>query len=58
MEHSLWNDFEGHWKLHLANGKLVYMKKGIGGLDIPNLQEVNLYLDMKGKANLGDGVLD
>ena len=58
MAHCLGNDFEGHRKLHLANGKLVCMKKEFGQLDIPNLEEVNLCLDMKGKSNLGDGVLD
>ena len=33
MAHCLWNDFEGHRKLHLANWKLVCIKKefGVGG---------------------------
>ena len=44
MANCLWNDFEGHRKLHLANWKMVAMKKEFGGLGIPNLQEVNLCL--------------
>lgn len=36
--HCLWNDFEGHRKLHLANWSLVSMKKDFGGLGIPNLR--------------------
>src|SRR3954470_7154885 len=44
MANCLWNDFEGHRKLHLANWRLVCMKKEFGGLGIPNLQEVNLCL--------------
>src|SRR4051812_13511241 len=44
MGNCLWNDFEGHRKIHLANWKLVCMKKKFGGLGIPNLQEVNMCL--------------
>src|SRR4051812_48688278 len=44
MANCLWNDFEGNRKIHLANWKLVCMKKEFGGLGIPNLQEVNLCL--------------
>ena len=44
MANYLWNDFEGHRKLHLANWKMVYMKKEFGGLGIPNLHEVNICL--------------
>jgi hypothetical protein len=44
MANYLWNDFEGHRKLHLANWRMVCMKKEFGGLGIPNLQDVNLCL--------------
>lgn len=44
MAHYLWNDFEGHRKIHLANWRLVCMKKEFGGLGIPNLQELNICL--------------
>ena len=44
MANCLWNGFEGHKKLHLANWKMVCMKKEFGGFCIPNLQEVNLRL--------------
>ena len=44
MANCLWNDFEGHRKLHLANWNMVCMKKEFGGLGIPNLQDVNLCL--------------
>ena len=44
MAHCLWNDFEGHRKLHLANWGLVCTKKDFGGLGIPNLREVNFCL--------------
>lgn len=44
MAHCLWNDFEGHRKLHLANWSLLSMKKDFGGLGIPNLQDLNLSL--------------
>lgn len=36
--------FEGHKKIHLANWRLVCMKKEFGGLGIPNLQDINLCL--------------
>jgi hypothetical protein len=42
MANCLWNDFEGHRKLHLANWGMVSMKKDFGGLGIPNLQEINI----------------
>ena len=44
MENCLWNDFEGHRKLHLANWKLVCKKKEYGGLGVPDLANVNLCL--------------
>ena len=44
MANRLWNDFEGHRKLHLASWKMICMKKEFGGLGIPNLQEVNTCL--------------
>ena len=60
MANCLWNDFEGHRKLHLANGKLVCMKKEFWGMDIPNLQQLNMCLldswvqrYSKGKASCG-----
>jgi hypothetical protein len=44
MAHCLWNnDCDSH-KYHLANWKLVSMKKEIGGLGVPNLRELNLCL--------------
>jgi hypothetical protein len=44
MANCLWNDFEGHRKLHLANWKLICRKKEFGGLGIPDLANVNLCL--------------
>ena len=44
MANCLWNDFEGHRKLHLANWKLICKKKEFGGLGIPDLANVNLCL--------------
>jgi hypothetical protein len=44
MENCLGKEFEGHRKLHIANWHLVCMKKEYGGLGIPNLRNVNLYL--------------
>jgi hypothetical protein len=44
MAHSLWNHFEGHRKLHSANWGLICRKKEFGGLGIPDLANVNLYL--------------
>jgi hypothetical protein len=44
MANCLWNDFEGHRKLHLANWNLVCKKKEFGGLGIPDLANVNLCL--------------
>src|SRR3954467_3050153 len=44
MANCLWNDFEGHRKLHLASWKLVCLKKEFGGLGIPDLGNVNLCL--------------
>ena len=41
MANCLWNDSEGHRKLHLASRKKVCPKNDFGGLGIPNLQEVN-----------------
>jgi hypothetical protein len=44
MANCLWNDFEGHRKLHLANWQLVCLNKDFGGLGIPNLRDLNLCL--------------
>jgi hypothetical protein len=44
MANCLWNDFEGHRKLHLANWGLICRRKEFGGLDIPDLANVNLCL--------------
>ena len=44
MAHCLWNNFEEHGKLHLANWKLVNMKKDYGGLGVPDLKDLNLVL--------------
>jgi hypothetical protein len=40
----LWNDFEGHRKLHLANRRLVWKNKEFGALGILDLANLNLYL--------------
>ena len=40
----LWNDYEGHGKIHLANWHLVSMKKEFGGLAIPNVKDLNMTL--------------
>jgi hypothetical protein len=44
MANCLWNDFEGHRKLHLANWELICRRKQFGGLGIPDLANVNLCL--------------
>lgn len=44
MVNCLWNDFEGHGKIHLANWQLVIMKKENGGLGVPDLRDLNLAL--------------
>jgi hypothetical protein len=44
MANCFWDDYEGHRKLHLANWHLTYMKKGFGGIEIPHLRDLNLYL--------------
>lgn len=44
MANCLWNDFEGHRKIHLANWPLVSMKKEFGSLGIPNLHDLNICL--------------
>ena len=44
MAHCLWDNYEGHFKYHLANWALVSQKKEYGGLGIPNLAEMNLCL--------------
>jgi hypothetical protein len=44
MANCLWNDFEGHRKLHLANWSLICKRKAFGGIGIPNLDNVNLCL--------------
>jgi hypothetical protein len=44
MAHYLWNDGENSHKYHLASWKYVTMKKEYGGLGIPDLRELNLFL--------------
>jgi hypothetical protein len=44
MTNYLWDDYEGHRKLHLANWHLVCIKKGYGGLGVPDLRGLNLCL--------------
>jgi hypothetical protein len=44
MAHYLWNDGENSHKYHLASWKHVTMKKEYGGLGIPDLRELNLFL--------------
>ena len=44
MAHCLWDNYEGHFKYHLANWGLVSQKKEYGGLGIPNLVDLNLCL--------------
>ena len=44
MDHCLWDNYEGHFKYHLANWGLVSQKKEYGGLGIPNLADLNLCL--------------
>jgi hypothetical protein len=44
MAHCLWDNYEGHFKYHLANWILVTQKKEYGGLEIPNLAEMSLGL--------------
>jgi hypothetical protein len=42
MANVVWNDFEGHRKLHLANWKLICKENKFGGFGIPHLASVNL----------------
>jgi hypothetical protein len=44
MTHCLWNDSENAHKYHLASWKQVTMRKEFGGLGVPDLRELNLYL--------------
>lgn len=44
MANCLWNDFEGHRKIHLANWPLVSLKKVFDGLGIPNIHDLNICL--------------
>jgi hypothetical protein len=44
MPHCLWNNECDNHKYHLANWKLVFMKKEFGRLGVPNLRELNLCL--------------
>lgn len=39
MAHCLWDNYEDHHKYHLANWEMMAMKKGFGGLGIPNLRD-------------------
>jgi hypothetical protein len=44
LANCMWNDEEGHKKIHLANWPSICMKKDYGGLGIPNLQDLNVCL--------------
>jgi hypothetical protein len=44
MAHCLWDNYDGHKKYHLANWGLVTLKKEYGGLGIPNLRDLNIYM--------------
>jgi hypothetical protein len=44
LANCLWNDFEGHHKIHLANWQSICMKKEAGGLNVPNLRDLNMCL--------------
>jgi hypothetical protein len=44
MGHCLWNSDGDCHKYHLANWKLVSMKKEFGGLGVPNLRDLNICL--------------
>jgi hypothetical protein len=44
MANYLWNDTKDKRKLHLANWDLVCMRKAQGGLGIPCLRDVNIFL--------------
>ena len=44
MANCLWDDYEGHGKIHLVNWKLMNMCKEDGGLGIPDLKFFNLSL--------------
>ena len=44
MSHCLWDNYEGHFKYHLANWGLVSQKKDFGGLGIPNIADMNICL--------------
>jgi hypothetical protein len=60
----MWNDEEGHKKIHLANWPSICMKKEYGGLGIPNLQDLNVCLIgswirryINGEGSLWKGVM-
>jgi hypothetical protein len=44
LANCMWNDEEGHKKIHLANWPSICMKKEYGGLGILNMQDLNLCL--------------
>lgn len=44
MSNCLWNDVEDAHKYHLANWDSVAMCKEFGGLGVPNLRDLNIYL--------------
>jgi len=44
MANFLWDDDEGHGKIHLANWQMVNMRKENGDLVIPNMRDLNLIL--------------
>lgn len=44
MANCLWSDSEGASKIHLANWPSICMKKEYGGMDVLNLQDMNVCL--------------
>ena len=44
MAHCLWDNYEGHFKYHLANWRLVSQNNEFGGLGVPNIADMNLCL--------------
>ena len=44
MANCLWNDGDGNSKYHLANWESVAMSNEFGGVGIPNLRDLNIYL--------------
>jgi len=59
----MWNDYERHRKIHLANWQLVSMKEFVG-LGIPNMRDLNMALlelwvkrFLKGKGKLWHDII-